>query len=293
MRSTVKTTATLFVPFLLVALACGVDTPPPREGSFLDRADAGTASLPPPQPLLDPVPARVPWPVLPLKGRALRAHRIVIEEGGRTITERVLPDGTFCIDLPIDGAGQHSFVVWAQNADGEFSERAATAASQHDPAAPRPAGASLCDGSDPAMCTGRELCGNGVDDDCNGRVDEFDTACSDCPVDALEPNDGPDGPRVEPGVYSSLEICGGDRDFHPVYAEMGQEIVARVRFAHAEGDLNARLIDVEYDRVLVTSTGTEDDETLRHEVTHTGTYAIEVYGSSDDPNTYTLELEVR
>lgn len=286
-----NTTATI-VPSLLLILACGVEAPAPREGSFLDRADGGTA-LPPPQPVLDPVPARVPWPVLPLKGRALRAHRIVVEEGGRTITERVLPDGSFCLDLPIDGSRPHSFVIWAQNVDGEFSDRAATAATVHDPSAPRPAGASLCDGSDPSMCTGAELCGNGIDDDCNGRVDALDPVCSDCPVDSLEPNDGPDGPRVEPGVYSALEICGGDRDFHPIQATMGQEIVARVRFAHAEGDLDARLIDVAYDRVLVTSSSTDDDETLRHEVTQTGTYAIEVFGAGDDANAYSLELEVR
>lgn len=277
----------------LSSAACGVDMPSsPARGSFLD-ADAGTGSSPPPQPVLDPVPARVPWPVLPLQGRALRAHRIVIEEGGRTITERVLPDGTFCVDVPLDGSRPHSFVLWAQGEDGEFSIRAATADSVYDATAPRPPGAALCDGSDPAACTGTELCGNGIDDDCNGKVDALDPVCSSCPVDVLEPNDGPEVPRITAGVYPDLDICGGDRDFHPVYAMMNQEIVARIRFTHADGDLDARLIDVAHDRVLATASSSTDDETLRHTVTQNGTYAIEVYGFGEEANTYTLELELR
>jgi len=287
------TTAVLALVCAALA-ACGPsEVKSPASGSFLDRPDGGASDLPPPQPVLDPVPARVPWMVLPLRGRALRAHRIVIEEGGRTITERVLPDGTFCVDAPLADDRPHSFVVWAQSADGDFSLQAATADAVYDATASRPPGASLCDGSDPSRCTGTELCGNGIDDDCNGRVDALDPVCSACPPDVLEPNGGPDVPRIEPGVYEGLEICEGDRDFHPVFARSGQEIVVNVRFSHADGDIDARLIDVAHDRTLVDSNSSTDDETLRHSATQDGLYAIEIYGFGGDANTYTLEVEVR
>lgn len=271
--------------------ACSVEVEP-RTPSVFDEPDGG-AGLPPPPPTLDAVSVRVPWPVIPLSGRAPGAQRILIEEGGRTLTDRVFPDGTFCVDAPLEVPGLFTFVVWAQDPDGRFSERAATLSVVFDPAAPPPAGAALCDGSDPAECTGTELCGNGIDDDCNGAADDLDQACASCPPDALEPNDGSDSPRIEPGVYAGLEICPGDRDVHPIALRSGEELRASIAFTHEDGNLDLRLVDLAHGRTVTTREGTEDGESLRHAVTQDGWYALEVYGRDGARNGYSLEVEVR
>ncbi len=252
--------------------------------------DAGTMGpLPPPAPRLDPMPEAIPDRLAPIRGVARDARRVIVEFEGESVANTVLPDGSFCIEVSLEGDGPHTFVLWSQSEDGSFSERPATVTLTYDVTAPRMTGTALCGGNDPDACTGGEICGNGIDDDCNGRVDDADAACSDCRPDALEPNDGPDTPFISFNVnYENLEICPGERDFHPFFAYGGDHLVLTIHFTHADGDLDMRLHDIDNDRVLDTSASVTDDETIDFTATRNGHYALEVYGYNDARNTYSL-----
>jgi hypothetical protein len=252
-------------------------------------ADDGGAAFAPPAPRLDPLPSSVPHHLAPIRGVAPNARRVIVESGGESIADSVLPDGTFCLEVELADGDPHTFVIWSQGDDGSFSESPATATLTYDPRAPRTAGAALCGGNDPDECTGAEICGNGVDDDCNGLVDASDSACGDCRPDALEPNDGPDSPFISLGeTYENLEICPGERDYHPFFAYRADHIILTISFTHADGDLDMRLHDIDNDQVIDTSAGVDDGEAIDFEVTRTGHYALEVYGFGDASNTYSF-----
>jgi hypothetical protein len=272
---------------MLAACAPSVDGHPP----IVDDVDAGSR-LPPPAPRLDPLPVTVPYRFAPIRGQAPGARRVLIEgASGATLVESVLPDGTFCIEVPLVDDAAHTFVVWSQADDGTFSERAASVTLGFDGAAPPPPGVALCSGADPSECTSGELCGNGLDDDCNGLVDALDPACSDCPPDALEPNDGPAGPLLAlDTTYEDLTICAGERDYHPFIAEERDHLRLSVTFVHDDGDIDVRFHDLDNERILDTSVGTGDSELIDYVVTRTGRYALEVYGFGDAENHYQLEL---
>ena len=272
--------------------ACSGPSVEPPKNSVSSIPETG-GSEPPPIPNVETAAERIPWPVATLRGTAPRASRVIVESGVRAWARAVLPDGSFCIDAPMDAEGAHEFRVWAQADDGTLSPMAALVNVAYEASAPEPTGVTRCDGSPIAECmASAEICDNGVDDDCNGRADGVDAECSTCSDDPLEPNDRPDGPRVEPGSYTGLYVCAGNDDFYPIRLASGDRITARAYFSHSAGDIDMKLLAPDGETRLETSVSVTNDEEIVHTATENGLYVIQVYGFAEAENEYTLELAV-
>ncbi len=253
-------------------------------------ADAGP---PPPAPSIDSTPTPVPYPVTTLRGRAPDARRVLVEGGDNPVVATVLPDGTFCIDVPMPNPGMYGFEATSQSSGGIFSSGSATVEVEFDPGAPPVPGLTTCSGMDPAGCAGAvEICDNGRDDDCNGLSDDRDPACVDCVDDIFEPNDDVMAPRLDPDRYEGLSLCSGNEDYFGVYARAGDTINATLFFSHASGNIDLELRGVDRTTVIESSTSTTDDEVVTHTATESGEYKLRVWGPSGAMNGYTLDLDV-
>jgi hypothetical protein len=264
-----------------------------------DAADTGPSGCVPPQtPRVAPLPMAVPYGVATIRGTAMGARRVIVMSGGNPISSPVLPDGSFCLDVPLAQAGTYSFELYAQADAGCLSAAAAPVSIALDPAAPRPTGATTCNGSDPAMgCAAREVCGNNRDDDCDQLPDAMDPDCRTCMDDGLEPNnDIRTAPRVEvQRTYSGLKICPGDPDFYAVNLRVGQRVTATLNFTHVMGDLDLRIFDTDRMTVVAMSTTTTNTETATWLATHAGVHMVLVAGANPAmpvTNTYSLTLNV-
>lgn len=271
--------------------ACGdpsVDRP--DGGPGLDATNGGE---PPPKPTLDAPPARQPWRIVTLHGRAPGARRVIIEGAGNPVASPVLPDNTFCVDIALERADSYDFSVLAQGADGQLSDPAGPTTVVFDPNAPGIPGLSTCSGADPAGCsTTIEICDNGRDDDCNNLVDMRDPDCATCTDDAFEPNDDGTAPRVDPGREDGLKICPGNQDYFGVFARSGETITARIFFVNANGNLDLELLGLDQRTVLERATSLDDDEALTHTATATGQYDLVVFSSDNASNDYALDLRI-
>jgi hypothetical protein len=273
---------------LAIAGACGPSVDP-RDSGMADRPPIP----PPPAPRLDAVATPVPWPVATLRGRAMDARRVIVRGSDNPIASTVLPDGTFCVDVPLPTPMAYGFEVLAQNEGGVFSEMAATADVVFDPGAAPIPGLVTCNGMDPAGCaSATEICDNGRDDDCNSLVDGRDPACATCVDDVFEPNDGVDAPRADPGRYEELRMCSGNQDYYGIYARMGDTISVRLFFTHADGDIDMELLGTDRATVVATSMTMTDDESLTHVATATGEHKLHVYSPDGAMNGYALDIDV-
>jgi len=274
----------------VVLAACGDPSVGLHDGGF-SLFDAPLAQ-PPPIPRVDSAPSPVPWPLAVLRGTA-DAPRIIVEGTDNPLVSTVLPDGTWCVDVPLPTPDTFRFQIFAHGQDGQLSRMAANAEVIFDPSAPPIPGLTTCQGADPAGCSGSaEICDNGRDDDCNGRVDSRDPACATCTDDLLEPNDDPDAPRVEPGRYEGLRLCPANTDYYSVYARTGETISARIFFSHSAGDLDMALLGTDGATVLQRSTSTTDDEGVTQVAASTGEYPVRVYGVGDVTNDSILDVRV-
>ncbi len=278
---------------LLAAIACGdpvVDRP---DGAGLIDFDAGVAD-PPPPPMVDPLPSAQPYPVLSVRGRARDGRRIYVEGAGNRRSYGVQPDGTFCADVPLAAPSQFELFFLSQARDGQLSEPSGPITVVYDPRAPGRPDAVTCTGADPAGCASAfEICGNGIDDNCNGLIDEQDPQCAPCQDDVLEPNDEPGSPRIPANrTYEALMICPGNPDWYGVHARAGQTIRASIHFSHANGDLDLELLAINQRDVLASSRTLNDIETVTRTATAAGTYHLHVFGNEITSNRYRLELSV-
>lgn len=113
-----------------------------------------------------------------------------------------------------------------------------------------------------------------------------------CTADPGEPNEDEAQatplPRGSSGPYS---ICPGDIDMYRFDVQAGEAVEVTVRFTHADGDLDALLLDAS-GATLATSASADDDELLRTRTAAAGTLYLAVFGWQDASNGYELELSV-
>lgn len=267
----------------------------------LDRPDRtgiidldGGTQPPPPAPQVEAFSSRQPYLLASLRGRA-EGRRIYVEGLGNRRVYPIQPDGRFCLDIPLPTPGTHVLYLIAQSQDGQLSEPAGPFSVEFDSAAAVPVGAVTCTGANPNGCASPfEICGNGVDDDCNALVDAQDPRCAPCQDDILEPNDEAGSPRLAPNqVYPDLKLCAGNEDWFGVYLDVGQRLEAQIRFTHAEGDLDLSLTGPDPSAPLTESRTLLNVEELSHTASIAGTYHLRVFGSDITSNIYALELTVR
>lgn len=272
-------------------LACGDPSLSGRDGG-VSGYDAGQLGPPPPAPAVSPAPTRVPYPVATLRGSAA-AKRVIVEGAGNPIATTVLPDGSFCVDVPLLATGPYSFTLFAQGLDGQLSEPAGPIPVTFDVNAPGIPDAETCTGADPAGCpASTEDCDNGRDDNCNNLVDDRDPACATCTDDLLEPNDQPGAPRIEARRYDELRTCPADQDYYGVYLKAQESLSARLFFVHASGNLDLHLLARDQVTVLARSTSLDDDELITHTATATGEYTLRVFSDDGASTTYSLDLRI-
>lgn len=273
--------------------ACGGPSVDAPDADFL-RPDGGMFT-PPCVPSLEMTPAQVPYPLVTIRGNACEAKRILVRGGENPLVTRVLPDESFCIDVPLREPRDFNLQVLGQNGAGELSTPQNVAVT-FNPSAPDIPGARTCSGASPRGCmTSTETCDNGRDDDCDSLIDAADPDCATCDDDLLEQNDDIPAPQIEPGRYDDLRICPGNRDYFAFALEGTDEIRARALFAHSAGDLDISLLDPN-GMAVATSMTVDDDESLMYVVppTQGGVYHVFVTGVDDEVrNDYTLDVSVR
>lgn len=186
---------------------------PADSSSSAQEEDLGPVSKPI---FSDEVPSLTPYPVIALRGTVppnelgnqTASH--VLFQGLETPLVGYAFGGNFCVEAMVE-PGQYTVKAWAQDRRGELSEPTEISFA-YDPSAPPDPTLRDCDGMndlegcipDPAG----EYCGNALDDDCDGLIDDDDPDCGrPCGHDALEPEPG-DVAYISPGVvYFDLQLC--------------------------------------------------------------------------------------
>lgn len=271
-------------------VACGDPMVQRPDGGFLFEIDGSTA--PPDKPVLQNVPERTPYEILTIRGTAV-GTRVIVEGIGSPVTEDLLPQGEFCVDIRLPGPGAHTFTVFAQALTGPISEPTDPVTVTFDPAAPDVPGARTCSGADPKGCNGTvEICGNMRDDDCNNLIDDRDPTCAICQDDLFEDNDDPGAPRVDVKRHENLQICPDDADYYGVGLEAQDVLTALIEFSHAEGNLDMELLAPNRQTVVARATSLDDDEMITYTATTAGEYKVVVFGDRTVANPYSLELSV-
>jgi hypothetical protein len=114
-----------------------------------------------------------------------------------------------------------------------------------------------------------------------------------CQDDALEDNDATGTAKLlSGGTTRSLAICSGDEDYYKVSASAGQTLRVAVRFKHAQGDLDLRVLRPD-GTPLASSYSLDDDELVEVRVPTAGTYFVHLFGATTSTqNAYDLEISV-
>ncbi len=120
-----------------------------------------------------------------------------------------------------------------------------------------------------------------------------------CMPDAMEPNDflGTTvlAPAVTPPGVTGLSLCPADVDWFAVSVGAGQTLSAAIRFAHADGDLDLKLYDVNSSlaQPVASATSSDDDEELVRTAAVATTYLIRVSGFGGASADYDLEIDLQ
>ena len=149
-----------------------------------------------------------------------------------------------------------------------------------------------CEPNNPSIPGPDEIAGNGLDDDCDGQVDN---ACIDDAYDDANSNDSPVNAAVvgdSNNNESVLILCPSDVDWYQIELNAGDGLEVDLTFTHANGDIDLRL----YRRnnggltesgltVVDSSTSTTDNETVyTSRATVSDTYFIKVYQYGRNPS---------
>ncbi|MCA9602215.1 MAG: PPC domain-containing protein [Polyangiales bacterium] len=280
---------------MVLAIGCGPAEADLGNDKLPILPDSGTSpSMNPEAPfLLDPLPTRMPYPVVTLRGVADGAERVLISgDGMNPITAKLITSNSFCIDVPLTGPGAYSFTM-VSHSKGVVSG-STVVRTEYDPSAPTIPGMKTCTGADPIGCSSaEEICGNGRDDNCNGLADAADPTCDMCDHDYLEPNGDISAPALEPGTYDEVNLCSGESDFYGVEAQANDDIYVKIYFSDAEGNLDLELLNADGTKVLTSATTLDDDEWVSYRAPSAGRYVVRVKGATtSDSAEYSMYLRV-
>ena len=214
--------------WICLAAACGADPP-----KFNDRPDAGGSGNQGGGIKLNPPaaagPETTPRDSAALRGTAPGGSTVVVQTGGaRNVVARVLPDGSFCVDVPLEiGANTLRVTSLAQ---GSKSQEA-TVVVVRDPNATVPASPTCAPPPQPPGS-------------CNDAQAMCDPACNGCAEDAYQPNFAA-GQAPALGMkrsYQRLQLCPCNTDWYTFVAHAGQAIGITATYAKASGfDLDIAL----------------------------------------------------
>lgn len=161
--------------------------------------------------------------------------------------------------------------------------------------APAPGGARCLEGCAEGGCGGGRRCSEVTTTEggraraCVGSDGSVASACSGaCVNDGNEPNDSIANATPLRGSARG-RICVGDRDIFRIdgLTPMSELTLTLGGFRHADGDLDLRLLDAS-GRILRSSAGVTDTETIRHCVAAPEPLYAEVFGFRDAQNAYEL-----
>jgi hypothetical protein len=283
----VRLTSCLFLSCLLVA-ACKVTPPDDNK----PQPDAGPSGLRTPR---ANAPERTPLDTVAVRGRADGATRVVVKDADThaAVVSPLLPGGDFCVHVALPPSSTSNLLVYGVAENGEISPPASLQV-VHDLNSPQPADPTCTSGG----CEEEEVCGSGIDDDCNGFRDDCDPACNGCVDDYLEPNDTPFSvPMVSPGTYQDLMICPCREDWFAFLVGENGRIKATATFTHSQIDIDLKLYraadaEMHMDTPVASSTGTANTETIDYLSTGPGAYYLRVFSfRADGQGSYTLRIE--
>jgi len=118
-----------------------------------------------------------------------------------------------------------------------------------------------------------------------------------CLPDSFEDNDYQAAAApVTSGEYTGLSACPSDADWYSVDMTSGDELNTAVFFAHADGDVQMRLMDPSGAQVAISNSATDDEFVGPFFATASGEHRIHVWLASEtDPvegNDYTLYVDL-
>lgn len=152
----------------------------------------------------------------------------------------------------------------------------------------------------PAETQSCNHCGNGSCD-CSETTASCPADCSStiCTDDSYEDNDSissaTTGAFGENTTYPGLRVCPSDDDYYGIYLHSGEQITISIMFADSEGDINLRLLDAGESTVVVSWSGTDDEE-VTYTCTTSGWYYARVYLWADAGsvlgNTYSYWFDI-
>ena len=278
--------------------ACTNPQAPQRSTGLFDPIDDALAGDPdePQTPLIDALPERVPYLSIPLSGRARNADRVVVEQSdGRSTSIRLSLNGGFCTDVKLLSTGLHRFVLQSHSDGGSVSRGRTVVEVVVDRNAPRVDNLYSCLGTSLQQCAEtEELCHVVGDEDCSGRADAEDPACSDCSNPRGSPN--PENVQIlAEGTHSGLVHCPGTVSYYGVVVGEGATVEVSVS-PDFTWNPDLALIMPGGDGVLETSRkGVGETDRVRYRVPEgqAGIYVIQVGAPSpQEAGTYSLTISI-
>jgi hypothetical protein len=202
-----------------VAVGCKAEqpaTPSKGDGGALPGTGTPTGNLAAPSAT---APVRTPLDTVPVRGSAPDTTSVVVQGGGSTsAVGLVLPDGSFCVDVPLAARTTNPLRVMTLS-QGRMSEPMLLEVVQ-DPAAPEPT-------SPPCVPP------PGAKPTCSDSQAACDPACNGCKEDQYQPNFFPNqAPAMNmKTTYAGLQLCPCRADWFTFVAYASQSVKLTATYA--------------------------------------------------------------
>lgn len=232
---------TVFV-LVVVSLLGGCKAEAPVTPNYTADAKVSATRLEPPT-LSSTNAVLTPLPTVAVRGNAKGANLVVIKGGVSDVVRSPLPQGEFCLDVPLKPNATSTLEV-SLLGEGQVSP-SVTHKVTHDPSAPPPP-SPYCElpACQPGPCPEREegdACSDGKDNDLDGWTDECDLDCSGCPEDEWAPNAIPANvPYIPPGNHD-LMLCPCHDDWFRFEVTSGGKVDVRITFSSSAIDIDMKL----------------------------------------------------